>query len=210
MTLEQGAAEAEVKIRTPRHALVWRLALGVCWLAWAGAMQREHRVLFALIWLFISGATVATAIWYRTFGIDLTRDAAIVRSFRRHSIPWREVQAVVRDRRGGPSGGGVELIIDGGKPVLSLDAIDYSQRLVPRAAASAVSDGAKVRLGFEQRGNRFLDQIAVALVRFRRKKFKRNHRLAGSAFGGVDVSNQLHECANHGRIVREIKVFLSE
>jgi hypothetical protein len=118
MTLEHGAAEAEVKIRTPRHALVWRLALGVCWLAWAGAMQRAHRVLFALIWLFVSGATVATAIWYRTFGIDLTRDAAIVRSFRRRSIPWREVQAVVRYKPGGPSGGAVELNIEGGKPVL--------------------------------------------------------------------------------------------
>jgi len=118
MTLEDGAAEAEVKIRTPRHAWVWQLVLGVCWLAWVGAMQREHRVLFALLMLFVSGAMVARAIWSRTFGVDLTREAAIVRRFRTRSIPWQEVQAVVRYKPGGPSGGGVELIIEGGKPVL--------------------------------------------------------------------------------------------
>ena len=117
MTLEDTAAEAEVKIRTPRHAWVWMLVLGVCWLAWVGVLQREHRVLFALLMLFVSGAMVARAIWSRTFGVDLTQDAAIVRNFRRRSIPWQEVQAVVRYKPGGPSGGAVELNIEGGKPV---------------------------------------------------------------------------------------------
>lgn len=118
MTLEDAAAEAEVKIRTPRHAWMWQLVLGVCWLTWVGVLQREHRVLLALLMLFVSGGMVATAIWSRTCGVVLTRDAAIVRSFRTRSIPWQEVQAVVRYKPGGPSGGAVELNIEGGKPVL--------------------------------------------------------------------------------------------
>ena len=115
MTLEDAAAEAEVKIRAPRHFLAYQLVLGVCfWLASAGAMQREHNVLSALFWLFLGAAMLARAICSQTFGVDLTREAAIVRRFRTRSIPWQEVQAVVRYKPGGPSGGAVELDVEGG------------------------------------------------------------------------------------------------
>jgi hypothetical protein len=35
MTLEHGAAEPDVKIRTPRHAWMWKFVAALAWLALA-------------------------------------------------------------------------------------------------------------------------------------------------------------------------------
>jgi hypothetical protein len=59
---------------------------------------------------------VAVALSTRTFGVDLTRESAIVRGVRRRSVPWQEVQAVVRYP---PSGAKVvRLILESGESVM--------------------------------------------------------------------------------------------
>ena len=117
MTLDKdGASEAEVKIRIPRHIWVLRLAMGVCWLAIAAIfLWIDHRVFGALFFLALGGAQVASVLWQRTLGVDLTRESAIVRSRRQRRVPWQEVQAVVRYGRRGARG--VRLILESGKPV---------------------------------------------------------------------------------------------
>ena len=54
------------------------------------------------------------ALWLRTRGVDLTDQAAVLRGFRRRTIAWRDVQAVVRTRR---FGWVVQLVPASGKPV---------------------------------------------------------------------------------------------
>ena len=63
--------------------------------------------------------------------------------------------------------------------VLALDAIHDHQRLVARAAAGAVGDGAKIRFGLQQRGDMLFEEIRSAFVRFGREKFKGDDRLPG-------------------------------
>lgn len=57
----------------------------------------------------------AAGLWSRTLGVDLTRESANLHGSRRRSVPWQEVQAVVRYGRGGSTG--VRLILEHGKPV---------------------------------------------------------------------------------------------
>lgn len=57
----------------------------------------------------------AAGLWSRTLGVDLTRESANLHGSRRQSVPWQEVQAVVRYGRGGSTG--VRLILEHGKPV---------------------------------------------------------------------------------------------
>ena len=80
----------------------------------------------------------------------------------------------------------------GGQTVLALDAVHDVQRFVARAAAGAISHRAIIRFGGEQRGDLFFQQGAVAVVRLRRKKFKRNDRLSGRQLLGVDVADETH------------------
>jgi hypothetical protein len=63
--------------------------------------------------------------------------------------------------------------------VFALDAVHNHQRFLPRAAAGAVGDGAKIRLAESNAGILSFQEAAVAFVRFRRKKFKGNDRSAG-------------------------------
>lgn len=98
MTLKQGAAEAEVKIRTSRVYWMLGFGYGLFWLvlaigmAWLGS-------LIAVAWLAFGVANVAKALWLRTVGVDLTPGSAILRGRRPRSVPWQEVQAVVHHRR---------------------------------------------------------------------------------------------------------------
>lgn len=115
MTLEHGAVEAEVKIREPRHAWMWQVVIGVAWLVLAAGNVWRDRPVVALYWLTGGCVLAAAGLWSRTLGLDLTRESANLHGSRRRSIPWQEVQAVVRQGRGGSSG--VQLILEHGKPV---------------------------------------------------------------------------------------------
>jgi hypothetical protein len=76
MILEQGTAEAEVKIRMPRHAWMFKLAAGVLWLACAAFyLWSLQLVLAALVSLVVSSVLVASALWHRNLGVDLTRES---------------------------------------------------------------------------------------------------------------------------------------
>src|SRR6266704_824324 len=86
-----------------------------------------------------------------------------------------------------------------GQAVLPLDAVDDPQRLVAGAASGAVSHRAIIGPGLQQRRQRFLQQVALALVGLWRKELKRDHRAPGAGLRGIDVPNKLHEtstCAN--------------
>jgi hypothetical protein len=117
MTLEHGASEAEVKIRMPVHFWVLKLAAGWCGLAIAaGFLWVDHRVFDAPLFLALGGAQVAgVLLWQRTLGVDLMPESAILRGFRQRSVPWHEVQAVVRYGRRGAWR--VRLILRSGPPV---------------------------------------------------------------------------------------------
>jgi hypothetical protein len=115
MTLEHGAAEADVKIRTPRHVWIWTFVAALTSLALAAVfLWIDHVVITAVYFLVLSGAIAALGLRQRSFGVDLTRESAIVRG--RRNVPWQEVQAV--DRYVGRRGvRGVQLILQSGKAV---------------------------------------------------------------------------------------------
>ena len=114
MTLEHGAPESEVKIRVPRHVWMLPLVMGVSWLVLAALNVWREGPLPALYWLTLGCISVAAGLWSRTLGVDLTRESANLRGFRRRSVPWKEVQAVVRYGSGST---GVRLILEHGKRV---------------------------------------------------------------------------------------------
>jgi hypothetical protein len=118
MTIEQGAeqADAVVEIRTPRYTVVQPLLMAGLFLLigasnWTRADQRE---LF-LIPLAAAGVVVAQSLWELTWGVDLTPESVNLRGFRRRSIAWRDVQAVLRYELAGSRT--VRLIPENGKPV---------------------------------------------------------------------------------------------
>ena len=93
MTIEQGAAEADVWIRADR--LTWMLSLllgGVMLLNAAVAVTQGQSW---SIWVFVGCLLVGEGLWIRSFGVVLTPESAKVRGTFRRSIPWRDVQAVV-------------------------------------------------------------------------------------------------------------------
>jgi hypothetical protein len=96
MTVQQGAAEADVS----RSALfaVWMpwLVFGGFWLVLAAVEMAAGQPALTLQWVVLGVIVIAEAFWVRTFGVDLTRESAMVRGLRRRSVPWQEVQAVVR------------------------------------------------------------------------------------------------------------------
>jgi len=138
MTIEPDVAAADTKIRTPRYAWVWALmsaGLQFALAAFFWVMPAEFRPWswFAWFWLMFGCLSVAEALWLRTLGVDLTHESAILRGFRRRTVPWHEVQAVVRKRRFDTWV--VQLIPESGKPVTlrapttswSLGAAKYEQ-----------------------------------------------------------------------------------
>jgi hypothetical protein len=105
-----------VKIRTSRYDLILPLVVAgpFCLLAvsdLAGGDQLD----FGPVWLAGAAVIVAESLWALTWGVDLTPESANLRGFRRRSIPWQEVQAVLRYERIGSRM--VRLIPDNGKPV---------------------------------------------------------------------------------------------
>jgi hypothetical protein len=118
MTIEQGAGQAEavVRIRTPRHAMIQPVVMAGLFLVVAadsgtgGDQQGRSLVLPALACVIL-----ALSLWEQTFGVDLTPESVKLRGIRRRSIPWREIQAVVRFEQVGSRG--VRLIPENGKPV---------------------------------------------------------------------------------------------
>lgn len=110
MTIEQGVGQVVVTIRTSRDTLLQPFAMaGMCFVIAAS----DPRGL-APLWL-MGLAIVAQALWALNWGVDLTPESANLRGIRRRSIPWQEVQAVVRY---GPSGSlMVKLILEDGKHV---------------------------------------------------------------------------------------------
>jgi hypothetical protein len=116
MTVEQGVADGDVKIRTTGRLWIWYVVMGGINLAMAVGYGTGGRPWFALVWLVLGCCNVGLGCARRTFGIDLTPDSAVVRGFRRRTVPWREVQAVVRhDKSTGSSL--VRLILENGEPV---------------------------------------------------------------------------------------------
>jgi hypothetical protein len=118
MTIEQdaGQAEAVVKIRTPRHAMVQPVVTAGLFLVVAsdngtGGDQKGR----SLVWVALACVILALSLWERTLGVDLTPESVNLRGIRRQSIPWREIQAVVRFEQVGSRR--VRLIPENGKPL---------------------------------------------------------------------------------------------
>jgi hypothetical protein len=98
MSIEQGAAEADVIIRVPRRDWVKLFVLGGWFFVLAAFTDQAA---FALFWLALGGAAVARGLFFRRFAVDLTPGSANLRGLSWRSVPWTKVQAVVRHRRRG-------------------------------------------------------------------------------------------------------------
>jgi hypothetical protein len=104
-----------VSIRAPRISWVWLLVYAPFELAFAVSYWLMDSFFFALTWLVLACISVTLAMWLRTMGVDLTPESAVVRGFRRRSVPWPQVQAVLPHRRQGAWS--VRLILESGKPI---------------------------------------------------------------------------------------------
>lgn len=74
--------------------------------------------------LFLGVLFVLEGLLIRTFGIDLIPEAASSGSLRRRRVPWSQVQAVLRDKKGGLDR--VALILETGERVNLSAPIAYS------------------------------------------------------------------------------------
>jgi len=97
---------ATVRLRTPRRDWLPLLLAGVLWLAlaaWSGIFLEPVGPVAGLpvFQLVLGGLLTAEAALLSTFGVDLTPEAAIVRSFRRQTIAWSDLQGVVSTQRFG-------------------------------------------------------------------------------------------------------------
>ncbi|QTE31095.1 hypothetical protein [Pengzhenrongella sicca] len=120
MTVEQDAPETVVRLRTPRHSWIQLLVVGVLSLVfaalyrsvipvslgWSGALGR--------FWLGLGLVAIAGAFWLRTRGVDLTPESAVIRGISRRTVPWQEIQGVVRTQRAGTWV--IHLLPESGKP----------------------------------------------------------------------------------------------
>jgi hypothetical protein len=111
-----------VKIRMPRYSWMPWLVGAPIFFALAAQQFRMPPDWVELGWpslavlQFAVGCLwVGKALWDRARGVDLTPEYANVRSLRRQSIPWKDVQAVVQYQRSGTWV--VRLILESGKPV---------------------------------------------------------------------------------------------
>jgi hypothetical protein len=96
MTNKRDAAGADVKIRP----LSWRTWIfffvgGGGYFVIGALSGKDSQTWLSLLWLPLGCMFVTRGLALRTLGVDLTPEAAIVRGFRRQTVPWREVQAVV-------------------------------------------------------------------------------------------------------------------
>jgi len=113
MTIDQGArqADAVVKIRTPRSDLIRPFVVAGLFIAIARSNGIGRDQLgFDPILLSAVSILIAQSLWALTWGVDLTPASAKLRGFRRRNIPWKDVQAVLRDDQVGSRT--VRLILD--------------------------------------------------------------------------------------------------
>ena len=119
MTIEQGAAEAVVKIRMPvRGSGVWYVVLAGSvfgfWLAGLSLIKGPRWA--ALPWLAFGCCFVALGLVRRATGVDLTPEVAVVCHHGRQSIPWSKVQAVT-NHVNSKGASAVWLVFENGKRV---------------------------------------------------------------------------------------------
>ena len=114
MTVEQGTAEADVRIRTPIRDWMWMFVFGLFWFALA-AFEMTSDMSWSAQHLVVGSVFVGQALWIRTFGVDLTAESAHIRGLRQRSIPWQQVQAVLRHQQ--PGSRRVTLILESGQRV---------------------------------------------------------------------------------------------
>lgn len=97
MTIQQGTSPSAFKIRAP-ESRTWILLIlvgGGC-LALAFLNLSGMRPSRPSLGFLALGSCYVPMVWaIRTFGVDLTRESAVVRGFRQRHVPWPEVQAVV-------------------------------------------------------------------------------------------------------------------
>jgi len=115
VTIAQGAAETEVKIRGPRGGWMWVSGLALVWLALVGIRLATDHHVGSTFTLVFGPVLILEMLWIQTFGVDLTPGCAIVRGLRRQSIPWQQVQAVLRFQQVGTWR--VTLLLEGGQRV---------------------------------------------------------------------------------------------
>lgn len=115
MNIEQVAAGADVKIRSSRGGWVGIWAFAGIWLVFVALYLTTdyHGSTSSLVFGFL---LILELLWLQTFGVDLTRECAIVRGVRRRSVPWSEVQAVLPDSQLGT--GRVSFMLESGKRVM--------------------------------------------------------------------------------------------
>src|SRR5664280_308971 len=117
MTIEQGGAEADVKIRVPRTWVGYtQFVIGGVWLVIAAAYGLRGLPWVALLGLVGGCLYLWVGLAMRIFGVDLTHDFAVVRGLRKRKVRWAEVQAVVSDD-GKYGTSVVRLILDSGESV---------------------------------------------------------------------------------------------
>jgi len=99
VTIEQSPAETTVTFRAPRRDRIgWWVVAGLN-LVVAALLATAGITWLALCWLVIACAFAAEALWFGIAVLELTPEAANLGGFRRQSIPWQDVQDVVRYRR---------------------------------------------------------------------------------------------------------------
>jgi hypothetical protein len=120
MTIEQRVGQAVVKIRPSRYALIQPVVLLTLLIPTTffnntafvdDSLGQVLTLGLRCMWVLV----VAMTLWGMTWGVDLMPESANVRGIRRRSIPWREVQAVLRYEQAGATS--VRLILENGKPV---------------------------------------------------------------------------------------------
>jgi hypothetical protein len=98
MTIEQAkATPSPLRFRAP-ESRTWMLLLviGMGGLALAAVNLTGLRPVRPSLAFVVLGCCYVPMVWaIRSFGVDLTRESAVVRGFRQRHIPWPEVQAVV-------------------------------------------------------------------------------------------------------------------
>jgi len=113
MTVEQGTADAAVKIRVPRSEWMVMLVAGGALFVLETAAGATFGHPLVVSQLVVGCVLVAGALGIRTQGVDLTPEFAIVRRVRRRNVRWSEVRAVVQVN----GGWRVRLILDSGEVV---------------------------------------------------------------------------------------------
>jgi hypothetical protein len=122
MTIEQGAAEAGVRIGpVPAHfSWKWRLLAALCGLLLAAPAFAHGKPWVGLPWLVIGFANLVSpfvlGFWVRSLGVYLTPEAAVIHGRRRRRVPWLQVQSVVSHLNSNGASD-VQLILENGEAV---------------------------------------------------------------------------------------------